>query len=127
MTFVAAIGNVNAAAVLGVATKVGKIARRRRIGRLQESIDIGEVGIGNSLRSERRHFAGGLTNISREVGQSPRRWSECGTDGALAFGAVARGAHVRRERVFAFLSVARRRVLRASTLVLRCAGLRRNK
>ena len=111
VTFVAAIAGVNAIAILGVAGERGKIARWRGVGRLEKRVNIGEVGVGHGLRCKRRHFAGGLADVSGEVRKGPGRRSERGTDSALGFRAVTGGTHVSGERVFAFLGVACGRVL----------------
>ncbi len=122
MTFVAAIRSIDAITVLSIAREAGQVARRRGIGGLKESIDIGKVGVGDCLRSKGRHFAGGLADVSREIGKRSRRRSERRTDGALAFGSMTCGAHVRGEGVFAFLGAARGRVW------IRCgAGLGKRK
>src|SRR5689334_3586882 len=94
MAFVAAVAGVNAAAVLGVAREAREIARRSGICRLKKGVDIGEVGVGDGLRGERRHLAGRLADVARKIGKGAWRRSKCGSDGALALGAVAGGAHV---------------------------------
>ena len=124
MTFIAAIADVNAAPVLRVTCQPGEIARWTRICRLEESVNIGKVRVRDSLRCEWRHFAGGLPNVSREIAKGPWRWGQCRAHSALAFGTVARGAHVGRQRIFSLLCVSCRRILWLRSLVLlrACSG-----
>src|SRR5581483_8037237 len=66
VAFIAAVGGVNALPILRIAGQLRQITRGRGIRRLQECIDVRQVGVAERLRREGRHLSRGLAHITHE-------------------------------------------------------------